>query len=200
MSTPSMDKILPNLAATTLLALLFASFPVAADKQSSTSADPTVVAADSTLVKTDAASDGVSRADTVILQQESWTRLLSIRIENPPGKTLFCVASGSADVVNPGNCDPDPQVPVPLLYLFTLTRDALNPQLDGGAERTVEFSNMDCPFGADVRAKALSTTRFLMVPPGSHKIHFLGRPQPGSLTAAVDDASLTVVCTDRRLP
>jgi hypothetical protein len=142
------------------------------------------------------ASNGVSNNTNVVMEAEVWTVLASIAVKNPSGKTRHCTVVGSADVVNPGNCG-DP-VPVPLLYLFTLTLDDLDPAIDGRFERTVEFNNHNCPFGADARLKEVTSTGFFVTPPGVHTIYWLGRPAPLNLTAAVDDASLTVVCTDHR--
>jgi hypothetical protein len=76
------------------------------------------------------ASNGVSTNANVVMEAKEWAVLAGVVVKNPPGKTRYCTAVGSADVVNPGNCG-DP-VPVPLLYLFTLTLDDLDPAIDGG--------------------------------------------------------------------
>jgi hypothetical protein len=146
--------------------------------------------------KSDAASGGVSTTDTAIINPDgTWAVLESISVGHPRQKR-YCTAVASADVVNPGQCG-DP-VPAGLLYVFTLTLDDLDPPGDAGDERTVEFTNIDCPFGADAREKEVTTTNFFVVPRGKHQIYWLGRAQ-GPSAAGVDDASLTVVCTRDRL-
>ena len=149
--------------------------------------------------RSNAATDGATFTDNVVLTAdgETWTALDSVVVTTPRRQNLYCMVVASVDVVNPGTCG-DP-VPAGLVYVFTLTLDALNPAANGGAERTVEFVNTNCPVGADARAKEVTTTNFFQVPPGSHFIYLLGRPQ-GDVSAAVDDASMSVVCTEQRLP
>lgn len=144
-----------------------------------------------------AATGGALSTRDVILEVEgSWTILASTKVGHPT-ETRYCAAVASADIVNPGACG-DP-VPAALSYVFTLTLGNLHPVDGGGAERFVEFNNSDCPFGADAREKEVSTTRFFAVPPGRYRIYWLGRAT-GASSAAVDDASVSVVCTKERLP
>jgi uncharacterized membrane protein len=146
-----------------------------------------------------AASDGVSLTDNVVMTADgdAWTVLDVIEVTTPPRQKRYCVAVASIDVVNPGICG-DP-IPAGLLYVFTLTLDNINPAADGGAERTVEFVNTNCPIGGDARLKEVTTTSFFEVRPGNHFIYLLGRPE-GEVSAAINDASTSVICTERRLP
>jgi hypothetical protein len=143
--------------------------------------------------KADAASGGASTTDDVSMDVGGpWAILESIRVGHPK-ETRYCAAVASADIVNPGTCD------VTLVYVFTLTLDDLDPADDAGGERFMEFVNHDCPFGGDGRTKEVTTTNFFVVPPGRHHIYWLGRAVT-LVGGNVDDASMTVVCTDERLP
>lgn len=112
--------------------------------------------------------------------------------------TRYCTVTGSADVFHPvGNG----------LYTFNLTLDqpvatACNP-LDGGKERTVQFS--DVAFGGvlipDNRIKEVTSTGFFKIAPGNlpHILRWTGRAT-GSPATIVADRSLSVVCSTTALP
>jgi hypothetical protein len=108
----------------------------------------------------------------------------------------YCAATGSADVLNPGQNGG--------LYAFNLTLDnVVCAPLDGGKERTVQFSNLvvaGTPV-PDNRIKEVTSTGFFKVSgAGVHMIRWTARPIPGSPATIVLDRSLSVVCTDVPLP
>ncbi len=112
----------------------------------------------------------------------------------PAGAVRYCTATGSADTVNPGNVGLS-------TYVFNLTLDnvACAP-LDGGKERTLQFSNLVASTSLpDVRIKEVSSTGFFVIPAGVHVLRWTARPV-GSPATTVIDRSLSVVCTDYRLP
>jgi hypothetical protein len=112
----------------------------------------------------------------------------------------YCVATGSADIGNPGAVGVN-------TYAFNLTLDQpaatiCNP-LDGGKERTVQFSNVPVAgqLLSDNRIKEITSTGFFRIAgPGVHIIRWTARPIPGSPASTVLDRSLSVVCTDVPLP
>ena len=108
----------------------------------------------------------------------------------------YCTATGSADVLNPGQAGG--------MYAFNLTLDnVVCAPLNGGKERTVQFSNLvvaGVPV-PDNRIKEVSSTGFFKIAgAGVHMIRWTARPLPGSPATLVDDRSLSVVCTDVPLP
>lgn len=130
----------------------------------------------------------------------NWTVLTSVIFNNPT--TRYCIATGSADAFRPTSADGE------YVYYFTVS-NAPNPRCDQGQERTLGFLNQAGI--SDNRVKEITTTGgwmatananpgYFTVPAGVGTIYFLARKEnaaPPNLT--VDDASLTVTCTDYRL-
>jgi hypothetical protein len=123
------------------------------------------------------------------------TTLNTQLIPVPFGTVRYCSATGSADVRNPGGLGST--------YAFNLTLDnVVCGPLDGGKERTVQFANTPVAgqLVPDTRIKEITSTGFFVVPAGNHYLRWTARPLPGSPATTVLDRSLSVVCTDSRLP
>lgn len=177
-----------KIAAVSAAALIFVSHPLLTSSADVDLADP--------VAEGPAAGGAATTKDVIMEASGPWAVLASTRVGHPE-QTRYCAATASADVFNPGACD-DP-VPAAQSFAFTLTLGNRNPVEGGGAERSLEFHNNDCPFGTDARSREVTTTRFFVVPPGRYRIFWLGRAT-GVQSGIVDDASITVVCTAERLP
>lgn len=112
------------------------------------------------------------------------TSLVEQDIFVPQGETYYCAVTGSSDALNPD------QDPVAKRVGFNLTLDNLfcDP-LDGGMERTLEFSDM-------IRLKHITSTGFFEIGQGNHVIRWTARPIAAAPALTVLDSSLSVVCTD----
>ncbi|MGZ8934778.1 MAG: hypothetical protein ACXW04_07745 [Methylobacter sp.] len=148
---------------------------------------------------------GSARNTNVIVNSAAaWTVLTSVNFSNTTQR--YCTATGSADALRPHTSNAQYQ------YRFTVSNLA-NPLLNQGQERTLEFRNQAGIW--DNSIKEITTTGgwmsnvmanpgyFTMAPTGifgSRTIYFLARKiLAGAPNLVVDDASLTVTCTDSRL-
>lgn len=148
---------------------------------------------------------GSARNTNVVVPGTPWTVLTSVSFANTTRR--YCVATASADALRPsGNLGA-------WTYNFTVS-DSPNPPLNQGQERTLEFFNQ---FNAlDNSRKEITTTGgwpstavgnpgYFTVEPtlilfGTRTLYFLARKTNAAFpNLTVDDASMTVVCTDSRL-
>jgi hypothetical protein len=130
----------------------------------------------------------------------NWTVLERVRFQNPTRR--YCIATGSADARRPTTVNGES------FYYFTVS-NASNPRCDQGQERTLTFRNQGGIL--DNSVKEITTTGGWMsqananpghftVPAGNRTIYFLARKANAATpNLGVDDASLTVTCTDNRL-
>jgi|KBSMisStaDraftv2_1062788.scaffolds.fasta_scaffold551281_1 hypothetical protein len=98
-----------------------------------------------------------------------------------------CIATGSADAVNPNNGNNRQ-------YRFALSIDNANPAVDGPFERTQEFDT-----GATGREEVSSTATFRFLQAGNHTIYWLARIIGGAPALTVADNSMTFVCMNALL-
>lgn len=123
----------------------------------------------------------------------AWVTLRSqqINVTNGP---RYCIATGSSDAFNPGTAGLH-------LYRFTLSLAAAAAPIDSGQERTLEFSNIaGVP---DSRIKEITSTWFFVLPPqpGVYFIRWRATKVAAAMpNLTVADSSLSVACTDVRLP
>ncbi|NML14693.1 hypothetical protein [Azohydromonas caseinilytica] len=137
-------------------------------------------------------------SDRLVTDNSNWTtlRTVSIAISSSDTAVHGCVVNASADVsfevADEG---------VRNRYIFTVTRNDINPLTDSGFERTLFF--VDNPNVRDTGIKPVATTgQFTGLTrsnglngTGTHTFRLLGRrltAEPS--TIAVTDSSLTVVC------
>ena len=121
--------------------------------------------------------------DRIVNSQNVWTVLVSepFQLVNAASN---CVATGSADAVNPNNG-------ANRTYRFTLSIDNANPAVDGPFERSVEFdANM---VG---REEVSSTATFRLLQAGNHTIYWLARKGGAIPNLTVSDNSMSFVCSD----
>jgi hypothetical protein len=118
----------------------------------------------------------------IAMPMGAWTTLNAIVIPaiNVP---RYCTAVGSADVNSPPG--------LVGAYLFTLTADVMQPPMNLGQERTVQYVA-----GGPVIKEVSSTQGFTLPPNAAHTIFWLGRPAVGNPATVALDRSLTVVCDD----
>jgi hypothetical protein len=98
-----------------------------------------------------------------------------------------CIATGSADAVNPNNG-------ANRQYRFALSIDNANPAVDGPFERTVEF---DANGVGKEEVSSTATFRFLQA--GNHTIYWLARKINNVPNMTVSDNSMTFVCMNALL-
>lgn len=148
---------------------------------------------------------GSARNSNVVVPGIGWTVLTSVSFANTTRR--YCVATGSADAFRPT------VAPGSYSYNFTVSNSP-NPPLNQGQERTLEFLNQGNIW--DNRIKEITTTggwmNTVMANPGyftveptplvfaNRTLYFLARKASAAYpNLTVDDASMTVVCTDNRL-
>lgn len=98
-----------------------------------------------------------------------------------------CIATGSADAVNPNNGGNRQ-------YLFALSIDNANPAVDGPFERTVEFDANSVG-----REEVSSTATFRFLQAGNHTLYWLARKTNNVPNMTVSDNSMTFVCMNALL-
>ncbi|MFH0344100.1 MAG: hypothetical protein ACHBNF_18705 [Chromatiales bacterium] len=144
---------------------------------------------------------GGNSTNNSVFFTNAWTTLRSVSFTNPPGNTRRCAATGSADAQNPFIISQGGRA----LYVFTLSLDNLNPAIGNGEERTVVFIQSPIPSlghsDPDADRKEVTSTAFFVAGPGTHTIRWQARRiLPFSFSnAAVNDASISVVCTNAAL-
>src|SRR5262245_17214371 len=133
------------------------------------------------------ADNGVGGDETVnnriVNSNAVWTVLVSepFALMKDAGS---CIATGSADAVNPNNGNNRQ-------YRFALSIDNANPAVDGPFERSVEFdANM---VG---REEVSSTATFRLLQAGNHTIYWLARKGGAIPNLTVSDNSMSFVCSD----
>jgi hypothetical protein len=124
--------------------------------------------------------------DRVVNSNAVWTVLVAEPF-SLAGDNTSCIATGSADAVNPNNG-------ANRQYRFALSIDNANPALDGPFERTVEFD-------ANVTGKeeVSSTATFRLLQAGNHTIYWLARKVGAAPNMIVSDNSMTFVCMNALL-
>jgi len=143
-------------------------------------------------------------ADQFVTSNVVWTGLRSELVINPDNAFRWCIATCSADALNP--------VPVGThQYRFRVSLNGAPAAVNSPYERTLQFLNQLVfvpavpPLFVPVRdnsTKEITTTGgAFLTPPGQNSIKceamkFLA----ATPDLTVDDASLTVACTDTRLP
>ncbi|MGH8511092.1 MAG: hypothetical protein ACREU8_06815 [Gammaproteobacteria bacterium] len=150
-----------------------------------------------------AANNGAIAVNAVVncANPGAWTILETVPFQNPVQR--YCIATGSADALLPMTVDGEN------FYYFTVS-DRRNPRCDQGQERTLTFRNQGGIL--DNRIKEITTTGgwmsqansdpgYFTVPAGFNRtLYFLARKANAAIpNLTVDDASLTVTCTDNRL-
>lgn len=116
-----------------------------------------------------------------------WT-ILTAEPFQTVGNDTHCVATGSADALNP-NMGNNHQ------YRFVVSIDNLNPAVNGACERTVEFD----AFAQHIE-EVSSTCTFRHLAAGNHRIFWLARKVvAGAPALTVDDNSMTFVCQNNLL-
>ena len=129
-----------------------------------------------------------SRTDVTLSDQLNWKSLCSKTISLTDG-SHSCVATASAEVVNPGGGH------VNNFYLFTIDTDS-NPLTNSYYERTV---NLDDNLGGiyDPNTAVVSTVRYFNLGAGTYTFYWLARPlDEHSADTTVEDYSMGIVCTD----
>jgi hypothetical protein len=144
----------------------------------------------------EAGVDGKANAADVVVTTVggalvNWNTLVSLEIVIPAHQIWHCVATASADALNPGGLDNR--------YRFTLTRNDTSPVVGAGCERTIDID--DNAGVNDATNHVVATTcPFLNVNAGTHTIRFLAtKVTSGDSNMIIDDSSLTVVCTKKQL-
>ncbi|MGH8489579.1 MAG: hypothetical protein ACREXS_12130 [Gammaproteobacteria bacterium] len=148
------------------------------------------------------ANNGLTVVNTAACQ---WTVLETVTFQNPT--TRYCIATGSADAIRPTTFAGPEHT-----YYFTVS-NATNPICNQGQERTLTFWNQGGIL--DNSKKEITTTGGWMAPAnadpgyftvpaagifGNRTLYFLARKAAAATPPlTVDDASLTVTCTDKRL-
>ncbi len=140
--------------------------------------------------------DGKGNAADVVVTtvggaSANWNTLVSVEILIPANQIWHCVATASAEALNPGGLDNR--------YRFTLTRNDTSPVVGAGCERTID---VDDNAGVDDATNYVvgTTCPFLNVFAGTHTIRLLAtKVTAGDANMIVDDSSLTVVCTNNQL-
>lgn len=166
----------------------------------------------SPVLAVDAIGGNATNINTVVnavvncAQPGAWTVLETVTFQNPTQR--YCIATGSADAIRPTTFAGPEHT-----YYFTVS-NAINPICNQGQERTLTFWNQGAIL--DNRIKEITTTGgwmaqanadpgYFTVPAnplifGSRTLYFLARKAGGGTpNLTVDDASLTVTCTDNRL-
>lgn len=117
-----------------------------------------------------------------------WTTLVAEPFVTNANIT-HCVATGSADALNPNMAGNN-------RYRFVLTIDNAMPPVDTACERTVAFDN-----GAIQSMEEVSSTcTFRNLTAGGHTIRWLARKMVAAAAPlTVTDNSMTFVCQDRLL-
>jgi hypothetical protein len=166
-------------------------------------------------IAVDAVGGSAMNGAVVVNQVAGWNVLTSVTFKNPTQR--YCTATGSADALRPTVILPGAHIPVPApgasTYYFTVSNTPA-PLFNQGQERTLEFLNQGNIL--DNKIKEITTTggwmAGVMANPGyftvlanpalfgSRTIYFLARKATvATPNLTVDDASLTVTCTDNVL-
>ena len=136
------------------------------------------------------ADNGVGGDETINNRIVNSNAMWTILVAEPfalAGDGSNCVASGSADAVNPNNG-------ANRQYRFALSIDNANPAVDGPFERTVEFD------AAGVGIEEVSSMAiFRLLPAGNHTIYWLARKIGGAPNLTVSDNSMHFVCANSLL-
>ena len=149
-----------------------------------------------------AAHDATGGASTVLnvrITSTTFRTVLAVPMDFSPEGSYdgahphHCVATASAQVVNPGDNTVDNK------YIFVLALDDATPAANHASARTIEFN--DNAVVQDALYQEVSSTFFFAdIPPGQHVIRWMARKvglDDEPLT--VDDASLALICTQKRL-
>jgi hypothetical protein len=148
-------------------------------------------------VEVSAQGSGVEGAQTtvddLIQTDAAWDPLLSVTVTIPnTGSVWHCVATGSADAVNPGSG-------VDNQYRFVLSLDSTSIAVGSACERTIDF-NQNAGVNDPNRLEVSSTCTFKSISAGNHSIRWMARKVAASdADLTVDDSSLSVVCSDNVL-
>jgi hypothetical protein len=124
--------------------------------------------------------------DRLVDNAAAWTVLVAEPFALA-GDGTSCIATGSADAVNPNNGGNR-------AYRFTLSIDNANPAIDGPFERLVEFDA-----NRNGREEVSSTATFRLLQSGNHTIYWLARKVGGGPNMTVSDNSMTFVCLNALL-
>jgi hypothetical protein len=171
------------------------SFNEASLMQTTLTAAVLALSATLTLVSMPAAADlavggDETNVDRVIPSAAVWTILTAEPFQTMANDT-HCIATGSADALNPNMADDS-------RYRFVLSVDNQNPAINAACERTVEFDT----HGTDAQhvEEVSSTCTFRHLGAGNHTIYWLAR-KVGAATPnlTVDDNSMTFVCMNNLL-
>jgi len=136
------------------------------------------------------ADNGIGGDETInnrlVNSSNVWTVLVAepIALADDGGS---CIATGSADAVNPNNG-------ANRQYRFALSIDNANPGVDGPFERTVEFDANGVG-----REEVSSTATFRFLQAGVHTIYWLARKIGNVPNMTVSDNSMTFVCMNALL-
>jgi hypothetical protein len=132
--------------------------------------------------------------DDPIQTDAAWDTLLAVTVTIPnTGSPWHCVATGSADALNPSGDTTQN------LYRFTLSNDDINPPIDSACERTLEMNDNPGVNDSDV-TEVSSTCKFINVDAGNHTIRWTARKVAADdADMTVRDSSLSVVCCDDHL-
>jgi hypothetical protein len=142
----------------------------------------------------DAAGGTATRENTLIDSATTFTTVLEVPFDlSAFAHAHHCVATASAQAVNPGGSSTENR------YIFVLTLDNTSPSPNHPSARTIEFN--DTPVLDDLTLLEVSSTFFFAaVPPGRHTIRWMARQASrDDENLTVDDASLSIICTQRRL-
>jgi hypothetical protein len=136
------------------------------------------------------ADNGVGGDETVNNRLVNSSAMWTVLVAEPfslAGDGTNCIASGSADAVNPNNGGNRQ-------YRFALSIDNANPGVDGPFERTVEFDAGSVGI-EEVSAMAI----FRLLPAGNHTIYWLARKIGAVPNLTVSDNSMHFVCANSLL-
>lgn len=131
-----------------------------------------------------------TNVDQVVPSAAMWTVLTDEPFQTMANDT-HCIATGSADALNPNMMDDS-------RYRFVLSVDNQQPAVNGACERSVEFDM----HGADAQhiEEVSSTCTFRHLGAGNHTIYWLARKSgAGAPNLTVDDNSMTFVCMNNLL-
>jgi hypothetical protein len=130
-----------------------------------------------------------TNVNRVVPFNNAWTVLVEEPFQTVSDIT-HCVATGSADALNPNMAGV-----IGGSYRFVLSIDNANPPVNGPCERTVAFDN-----GAVQGVEEVSSTcTFRDLPAGGHRILWLARRVAAAPILTVSDNSMTFVCQNNLL-